>query len=66
MQADTAPDAAVCMALAAVFKLIGLDLINAVLRHVTSLASHPKDLVRKRIICACAECAPLLLQFAQH
>jgi hypothetical protein len=56
----------VCMALAAVCKLIGLDLINAVLRQVTSLASHPKDLVRKRIICACAECAPLLLQFARR
>ena len=66
MQADNAPDAAVCTALAAVCKLIGLDLINAVLRPVTSLASHPKDLVRKRTMCACAESAPLLLQCARR
>ena len=43
---------AVCTALAAVCKLIGPDLINAVLPAVTGLASHPKDLVRKKAVMA--------------
>lgn len=46
------PAAAVCTALAAACKLIGPDLINAVLPAVTSLASHPKDLVRKKAVMA--------------
>ena len=44
--------AAVCTALAAVCKLIGPDLINAVLPAVTGLASHSKDLVRKKAVMA--------------
>ena len=42
--------AAVCTALAAACKLIGPDLINAVLPAITSLATHPKDLVRKKAV----------------
>ena len=49
---DAVLDAAVCTALAAVCKLIGPDLINAVLPAVTGLASHPKDLVRKKAVMA--------------
>lgn len=41
-----------CTALAATCKLIGPDLINAVLPAVTGLASHPKDLVRKKAVMA--------------
>lgn len=44
--------AAVCTALAAVCKLIGPDLINAVLPAVTGLTSHSKDLVRKKAVMA--------------
>ncbi|CAK0784933.1 hypothetical protein CVIRNUC_008138 [Coccomyxa viridis] len=42
----------VCTALAAVCKLIGPDLINAVLPAVTGLTSHSKDLVRKKAVMA--------------
>ena len=41
-----------CTALAAVCKLIGPDLINAVLPAVTGLTSHPKELVRKKAVMA--------------
>ena len=41
-----------CTALAAVCKLIGPDLINAVLPAVTGLTSHSKDLVRKKAVMA--------------
>ena len=43
---------AVCTALAAAGKLIGPDLINAVLPAVTGLTNHPKDLVRKKAVMA--------------
>lgn len=43
---------AVCTALSAATKLIGLDLINAVLPAVTGLTSHPKELVRKKAVMA--------------
>ena len=43
---------AVCTALTAIGRLIGPDLINAVLPAVTSLTSHPKDLVRKKAVMA--------------
>ncbi|CAL8463047.1 g2581 [Coccomyxa elongata] len=42
----------VCTALSAVGKLIGPDLINAVLPAVTGLTTHPKDLVRKKAVMA--------------
>ena len=41
-----------CTALAAVCKLIGPDLVNAVLPAVQGLTSHPRDLVRKKAIMA--------------
>ena len=43
---------AVCTALSAATKLIGPDLINAVLPAVTGLTSHPKELVRKKAVMA--------------
>ncbi|KAK9907437.1 hypothetical protein WJX75_003646 [Coccomyxa subellipsoidea] len=42
----------VCTALSAATKLIGPDLINAVLPAVTGLTSHPKELVRKKAVMA--------------
>ncbi|KAK9837092.1 hypothetical protein WJX81_002406 [Elliptochloris bilobata] len=42
----------VCAALTAVGKLIGPDLINAVLPAVVGLVSHPKELVRKKAVMA--------------
>ncbi|KAK9849777.1 hypothetical protein WJX84_007045, partial [Apatococcus fuscideae] len=42
----------VCTALTAICKLISLDLINAVLPGVTTLLSHPKELVRKKAVMA--------------
>ena len=41
-----------CAALTAVCKLIGPDLINAVLPAVVGLVSHPKELVRKKAVLA--------------
>ena len=41
-----------CTALTAICKLISLDLINAVLPGVTTLLSHPKELVRKKAVMA--------------
>ncbi len=43
---------AVCAALTAVSKLIGPDLVNAVLPAVVGLVSHPKELVRKKAVLA--------------
>ena len=41
---------AVCAALTAACKLIGADLINAVLPAAVELLSHPKELVRKKAV----------------
>jgi AP-4 complex subunit epsilon-1 len=43
---------AVCTALTAIGRLIGPDLINAVLPSVISLTSHNKDIVRKKAVMA--------------
>ena len=43
---------AVCTALTALCKLISPDLINAVLPGVTTLLSHPKEIVRKKAVMA--------------
>ena len=42
----------VSTALSAACKLIGPDLINAVLPTVTSMVKHPKELVRKKAVMA--------------
>ena len=42
--------AAVCTALSAACKLIGPELINAVLPGTIELLTHPKELVRKKAV----------------
>lgn len=41
-----------CTALTAVCKLIGADLVNAVLPTVVELMGHPTELVRKKAVMA--------------